>query len=211
VIRQGRLPVAAFVGASLSLVLFLALLRAVSSGAAADLDDLIRSGIHHWASGLGLWLALGFSRLGSIAALAVLFGIAVLGFWLAERRRSAARLALFMAGAVVLENGLKYGFQRARPEAFFGSAPATYSFPSGHALLSLCFYGMAAAMLARRSKSGVARAAIWTTAALLIFGIGLSRIYLGVHYPTDVIGGYLAALFWMSLFWLFERSGPRRG
>ena len=209
--RQGPLPVAAFAGASLSLVLFLALALAVSSGAAAGFDDLIRAGIHHWASGLGLWLALGFSRLGSIAALAVLFGIAVVGFWLGERRRSAARLALFMAGAVMLENALKYGFQRARPEAFFGAAPATYSFPSGHALLSLCFYGAAAALLAKQWNSGVARAAIWTAAALLVLGIGLSRIYLGVHYPSDVIGGYLAALFWISLFRSFDQLRARRG
>ena len=151
-------------------------------------------------------LAFGVSRLGSSAVIAVLLGLAVLGLWVVGRRRSAVMLVLFMAGAVVLESGLKVFFQRVRPEAFFGVLPTSFSFPSGHALLSLCFYGALAGFLPaywRRS----ARAASWLAAILLVSGIGLSRIYLGVHHATDVVGGYLVALCWTTLFWALLQTG----
>ncbi|HMC29816.1 MAG TPA: phosphatase PAP2 family protein, partial [Candidatus Angelobacter sp.] len=76
--------------------------------------------------------------------------------------------------------------------------PNSYSFPSGHALTSLCFYGVMAGLLSARIKSLPWRIALWTAAVLLIIAIGLSRIYLGVHYPSDVLAGYLAATVWVS-------------
>ena len=80
-------------------------------------------------------------------------------------------------------------------------------FPSGHALFSLCFYGTLAGLLVGRLRRPAARAAVWAAAALLILAIGISRIYLGVHYPTDVIGGYLVAAFWISVFCSAGRFG----
>jgi undecaprenyl-diphosphatase len=192
--------------AGLSAVLFAVLAWIVSSGEAAAFDELVRAGIHEWASDLVSTVAFGLSRLGSIALLAVLLSVAVVGFWVVGRPRSAVTLILFMAGAVVLENGLKLLFQRGRPEAFFGPLPTSFSFPSGHALLSFCFYVALAGLLPaywRRS----ARAATWLVAALLVLGIGISRIYLGVHHCTDVIGGYLVAIFWTSLFGAFAQTG----
>jgi undecaprenyl-diphosphatase len=103
-----------------------------------------------------------------------------------------------MAGAVVLDNLLKYAFHRVRPEPFFGISPETYSFPSGHVLFSACFYGMLGLVFAADVRSVLSRAAIWAAAALLVSAIGLSRIYLGVHYPTDVIAGLLVGLFWLG-------------
>ncbi|HLY91696.1 MAG TPA: phosphatase PAP2 family protein, partial [Candidatus Angelobacter sp.] len=81
---------------------------------------------------------------------------------------------------------------------FFGSLPNSYSFPSGHALTSLCFYGVMAGLLSARIKSLPWRIVMWTLAVLLIVSIGLSRIYLGVHYPSDVLAGYLAATLWVT-------------
>jgi undecaprenyl-diphosphatase len=192
--------------ASLTAVLFVVLAQVVLSGGAAEFDQFVRSGINAWASDLMTTLGFGFSRLGSVAVIAALLTIAVVGFWLVGRRRSAVMLVLFMATAVVLESGLKLLFQRARPEVFFGTLPASYSFPSGHALLSLCFYAALAGLLPAYWR-WPARAATWLAAALLVLGIGLSRIYLGVHHPTDVIGGYLAAVCWTSLFWAFPQTG----
>jgi undecaprenyl-diphosphatase len=192
--------------ASFSAVLFFLLDQVVASGAAAAFDESVRSGMNGWASDLLTMLAFGFSRLGSIALIGTLLSAAAVGFWAVGRRRSAVMLVLFMAGAVVLENGLKLFFQRARPEAFFGPLPGSYSFPSGHALLSLCFYA-ALAFLISAYWGAAARAVTWVAAALLVLCIGMSRIYLGVHYPTDVIGGYLAALFWTSIFWGFAHTG----
>jgi undecaprenyl-diphosphatase len=106
-----------------------------------------------------------------------------------------------------LENALKFAFQRARPEPFFGTAPETYSFPSGHALFSACFYGVFAWLLGTAFRNRGVRAAIWTISLALIAAIGLSRLYLGFHYPTDVIAGYLVAAFWTTAL-LASRAGP---
>jgi undecaprenyl-diphosphatase len=191
-------PRGAIVCASISLVLFVLLAIAVSFGATHPFDDFVRSGIHSWASAPLTTFAHDFSLLGSVAILAVLFVVALAGFWMVGRRRPAVALASAMAGAVVLDNVLKYAFHRVRPDPFFGIAPETYSFPSGHVLFSSCFYGMLACVFAADFRSVVSRAAIWAAAALLVLAIGFSRIYLGVHYPTDVIAGLLVAIFWIS-------------
>src|SRR6185369_17932911 len=86
----------------------------------------------------------------------------------------------------------------------------TYSFPSGHSLFSFCFYGVLAGLLTRRLKSRVARVLIWICAALLVSAIGLSRIYLGVHYPSDVIAGYLAASLWVSTLVALDHMRTRK-
>jgi undecaprenyl-diphosphatase len=147
--------------------------------------------------------------LGSVRFLGSALAIAVAAFLMAGRRRSAVALACTMAGAIVLENAMKYAIRRVRPEPFFGTEPDTYSFPSGHALLSSCFYWVLAELLAGRARSEPARAAIWCVAVLLVAAIGLSRIYLGVHYPTDVLGGYLTAAFWLGI--VKSIRGFRRG
>jgi undecaprenyl-diphosphatase len=143
---------------------------------------------------------MGFAtRLGSASLLTLLFLACFLGLCLGGLRRNAWTLAITMAGAVVLENGLKYLVHRARPEPFFGlSAPETYSFPSGHTLFSTCFYGVIAWSIADHVSDSFSRAAIWISAAVIIVVVGFSRVYLGIHYPTDVLGGFLAAAFWLS-------------
>jgi undecaprenyl-diphosphatase len=94
---------------------------------------------------------------------------------------------------------------------FFGTeAPHSYSFPSGHALFSICFFGVVAALVAARLPSIAARAAVWTVAVAIAFLIGLSRVYLGVHYPSDVIGGYAAAVAWASAVALADGMLLRR-
>jgi membrane-associated phospholipid phosphatase len=77
--------------------------------------------------------------------------------------------------------------------------PATYSFPSGHALFSMCFYTTIAWLLAREMCRLRVQVCLVIVAATLIILIGLTRIYLGVHYPSDVIAGYLAAGFWLCI------------
>jgi hypothetical protein len=112
-------------------------------------------------------------------------------------------MVVTILGALVLDLSLKYAFHRPRPVPFFVPAPYTYSFPSGHSLFSFCFYGVLAGLLTRRIRSRRWRVLIWTLAALLVATIGLSRVYLGVHYPSDVIAGYLA-------FTLGEHAGSAR-
>jgi undecaprenyl-diphosphatase len=103
-----------------------------------------------------------------------------------------------MAGAVILNFVLKTSFARTRPLPFFDTPlPSSYSFPSGHALFALCFYGVLAWLIAAGIRSQALRISIWTVAVLLVLLIGLSRIYLGVHYPSDVIAGYAASIVWI--------------
>jgi undecaprenyl-diphosphatase len=127
------------------------------------------------------------------------FGVVVVWRLAAAGRRHAAVLFLIAAlGGEALEQILKLFFRRARPDALFGDAlPSTYSFPSGHAMISVCFYGVLAALLAPKLATVGARAAVWAGAVGAVLLIGTSRIYLGVHYPSDVVGGYAAALVWV--------------
>jgi undecaprenyl-diphosphatase len=131
-------------------------------------------------------------------------------------KRAAILFVITLAGALVLDGTLKLIFHRPRPPAaFFGTPlPDSYSFPSGHALFSVCFFGVLAELASARVKSRASRVAIWMAAVVLAFVIGLSRVYLGVHYPSDVIAGYAAAVVWVvtvaSGDRLLRRSAERR-
>jgi undecaprenyl-diphosphatase len=135
--------------------------------------------------------------------------VVVTYFWLTGHRREAVAFAVIMLGAVLLQLLLKLAFQRARPLPFFGPALHTYSFPSGHALNALCFYGTLAVLLGQRGRTWWLRAGLGLVAASLVLLIGVSRVYLGVHYPSDVIGGYLAAAIWLSAVGLAFKEIPR--
>ncbi|CVK21186.1 phosphatase PAP2 family protein [Sporomusa sphaeroides] len=128
-----------------------------------------------------------------------------------KRWREAAGLAICLAGGAVLNLLLKNLFERARPELFRLVEATGYSFPSGHAMVSLCFYGMAAFLLARGLKRWQGRVLVISAAGLLIAAIGVSRVYLGVHYPTDIAAGYAAGSMWLAfcisllMWWEKER------
>jgi undecaprenyl-diphosphatase len=78
-------------------------------------------------------------------------------------------------------------------------------------LSALCFYGITASILAARIRGRTRRAVLWISAAILIFAVGFSRVYLGVHYPSDVIAGYAAALIWVTVVALADRFLQARG
>jgi undecaprenyl-diphosphatase len=137
--------------------------------------------------------------------------LAIVAFLYLRWRRATLWLAVTILGALVLDLTLKYAFHRARPTPFFVALPRTYSFPSGHALFSFCFYGVLAGLLMGRIRSRLARVLIWMAAAILVAAIGFSRIYLGVHYPSDVIAGYLAASLWVSTLLTLDHMRMRRG
>jgi len=181
-----------------SLILFILLATAVSAGSTLAFDNLVRSAVHRNASNFLTFLAFGVSVFGSLLVLVLLSLTALAGFWVVGKRRSAIALGSLMAGSIVLNNVLKFAFHRMRPDPFFGVAPETYSFPSGHVLFSTCFYGVLTMLLISKVKNSAARATIWAAVASLLSAIGWSRIYLGVHYPTDVIGGLLVAIFWIT-------------
>lgn len=121
-----------------------------------------------------------------------------------------AGLALCLAGGALLNLILKNLFERSRPDQFIMVAATGYSFPSGHAMVSLCFYGMLAFLIARKIKKWQYQYGIAVVTILFIAAIGISRIYLGVHYPSDVVAGYAAGAVWLtftiSLLWWWEEQ-----
>ena len=185
-------------------LLFLLLAAAMAAGATAGFDAAVRSAIHQFASPPLTTLAQSFSLTGSNEYWVAIAATAIIGFWAAGWRKQALAFAGTMAGAALLENGLKFAFHRARPEVFFGLAPATYSFPSGHALFAACLYGSLALIISAVARRRMVRLAMWPTAVLLILCIGWSRVYLGVHYPSDVLASYLAGGAWL---WALHASG----
>jgi undecaprenyl-diphosphatase len=199
---------AAVAAGFIAILCFTALAAAVARGAADPFDRAVRAAIHDFASpSLTRWMRL-LTELGSKAVQVGVSAGAIAGLLLGRRRAEAVLMAAAMSGAELWLYLLKSLFHRVRPEAFFGIAlPRSYSFPSGHALLSMCCYGVLAALAARRLRASPRRI-LWIFAAALILAIGFSRVYLGVHYATDVIAGYLVAAAWIAALWTRE---PRSG
>lgn len=195
------------------LILFGWLAGEIFEGETKMFDETIRHAVNQTASPVLTKLMIFVSFVGSPLFLVIL-GVGVLIIFLRLRwRRAAVLFVITMAGEIILDLTLKGFYQRVRPEAFFDyPSPASYSFPSGHALGSFCFFGILAWLVAARLNSRAARIAVRLLAAILIFLIGFSRIYLGVHYPSDVVGGYLAALVWTVTValgdFLFNRKKP---
>lgn len=187
--RTGRALAAAAVFAA---ALFWWLAVVTHHGGLDGLDESIRTQVHALAMPWLRTSAEVLTWLGAPGVLALFSGVATLILFRAGRRSDAVLLLVVMAGSIVLENGLKFAIQRPRPTPFIGTNPDTYSFPSGHALFSFCFYGTLATVLGRTGAGAIA----WPAAGVLVAVIGGTRIYLGVHYPTDVIAGYLAAAAW---------------
>jgi membrane-associated phospholipid phosphatase len=197
--------------AVLALLLFSWIAESVSHERTKNFDFMVRTQVHRYASPGMTKAMVAVSFLGGDGLVAAAFLALIVFLWF-HWRRATAWLGVTLAGALVLDLTLKFAFHRARPAPFFGPLPRTYSFPSGHALFSFCFYGVLAGLLADRVRSLPWRILIWTCAALLVLAIGFSRIYLGVHYPSDVIAGYLAAAIWVATMIELDRwrIGKRR-
>jgi membrane-associated phospholipid phosphatase len=197
-LNSAFLLLGAFLIAAAALFIFGWLAEEMLEGDTQRFDSFVRTAIHQHATPGLTRLMLGFSFLGSVATVSVLCLVLLSAFLCFRRVRLAALLGITMIGMAALDFSLKLAFHRPRPVAFFGSSPSSYSFPSGHAFGALCFYGVLAAISAARARGKAAKSCIWTGAVLLIGMIGLSRIYLGVHYPSDVIAGYCAGAVWVG-------------
>ncbi|MEP6990908.1 MAG: phosphatase PAP2 family protein [bacterium] len=128
---------------------------------------------------------------------AVLLVVIVTLAWKRDWRRAIA-LTIAAGGGTLLNYGLKTLFHRGRPEyaSEFVHHPS-WSFPSGHAMGSLIGYGFLAFLLLERTQRPMRRRLIVLATVVLVGAIGFSRMYLGVHYLSDVVGGYLAGMVWL--------------
>jgi membrane-associated phospholipid phosphatase len=110
----------------------------------------------------------------------------------------AALVAVAVGGAEVLNAILKLAFHRQRPEVSAVHLD-TYSYPSGHAMMATAFYGVVAYLICRRVSGIGARVCVVAAAVVLVVVLGFSRLYLGVHYLSDVLSGYAGGAFWLAL------------
>jgi undecaprenyl-diphosphatase len=144
-------------------------------------------------------LMLELTTLGNGAVVLLVVTVAALFLYLTRHRYSALLLMVAVSGGVVLNQILKYWFQRPRPTIIEWETHATsLSFPSGHAMSSIIAFGAVALLVSRLEPTRLMRRLTWLGAAGLILGIGFSRVYLGVHYPSDVVAGYTVGLAWTA-------------
>ena len=165
----------------------------------AATDRTIQYGVHGWTSHWLSGLMLAFTWVGAVKM--VVPAVVLILAWLlwTGRRHTASLLGFAVGGAVVLNELLKLHFHRARPSVPWAIGDEhTYSFPSGHALFAVTLYGLLAYLALRRGASVRRRVSVLATAVVMVTGIGLSRIYLGEHFPTDIAAGYTTGLIWVA-------------
>jgi len=153
-----------------------------------------------------------FTALGGTAVL-TLITLSAAGFLLLRRKGHVALLLLVaVGGGIVLSSLMKHGFSRPRPDLVpHDSYIYTSSFPSGHSMMSAVTYLTLGALLARAEARRRIKAFLLLLAVFLTFAVGVSRVYLGVHWPTDVLAGWTAGAAWATLCWLVARQLQRRG
>ena len=193
----GLVLVLGFVAGVVALLLFAGLADDVTEGQTMAIDTAALVWLRQFQSAAVDVFARVCSAMGS-EALAVI-GVVLLVV-LGVKRRWGAAVALFVTtlGAQFLNDVLKDVFQRTRPAPVVGIIPSqSFSFPSGHAMVAAAFYGYLA-YLSWNLLRGWQRWLAVSGLLILVFLIGLSRLYLGVHYLTDVVAGYIAGFLWVD-------------
>ena len=175
-------------------------------GSVAGFDSNIRYFMRQIQSPMWTTLLLTVTKLGSTIGLIIIGSIAGIAFMALRWFRPLLLFIVTMAGQAALHHGAKLIFLRPRPPAMisYGAVEST-SFPSGHAVASLAMYGAIAWIVATRVDNAAAKFGIAASAVILIFLIGMSRAYIGVHYPTDVVAGFLAAFVWTAAVMSLDR------
>jgi len=200
-----------------ALWVFAGLSEEVFEGETARLDAAVLLWIN---SAFPAWLDLPMRLITALGYPRVIVPLLLAAAYLFYRRGSklhAILLLVSVSGAAFLGSALKSFYGRARPELFESGYEAPfYSFPSGHAVTAASFYGLLALLTARRLK-GWRRWTVAAAGAALALFIGFSRLYFGVHYPSDVVAGYLAASLWVGavvsalVLWRSLEASRRRG
>ena len=213
----------AIVSIATLLLLFGVVAEAVAVGSTRDFDQALLLALRDPANtadpiGPG-WVEEAMRDISAMGSTSVLtfITLAVVGYLAFTRRGHAA---IMVAGAVlsgtVVSQLLKIGFARPRPDLVpYGTEVFTASFPSGHAMMSAVVYLTLGTLLARTESRRRVKSYVMGIAAVLTLLVGLSRIYLGVHWPSDVVAGWAlgavwAALAWLVMLWLQGRGKVER-
>ncbi|MFX3635158.1 MAG: phosphatase PAP2 family protein [Candidatus Pristimantibacillus sp.] len=170
-------------------------------------DEWMITGISQFESPAVTVIMKGLSFIGSLPFVIPL--MVVIALFLAVVLKHRKEIILFVVticGSALLNVVLKLFFQRERPTLNQIISEAGYSFPSGHSMNACTFYGILIFLLWRHISSRKGRVLLLILSVAMIIGIGISRIYLGVHYPSDVVGAYLISCTWLFIvIHLFQR------
>jgi membrane-associated phospholipid phosphatase len=210
-IRAVGLPLAFALGVlTIGAWAFGAIAEEMAEGDTATSDQRVADWLHGRATDPLTDVFRAFTWTGNGGFLAIVVAFAAVLLW----RRGYVTDALFVmfafVGAEVITFGMKQGFRRERP--FFEDPLATassFSFPSGHSLVSLAVYGSIAIVVARHAPSRRVAVAVICLAAAWILAIGFSRLYLGVHFLSDVVAGFAAGAAWLALLYLALEARTR--
>jgi undecaprenyl-diphosphatase len=195
---------------------FVELARSAPKGRYLPLENMIMEAMRPNGQPLGQLATAAMVRditaLGSAVVLTILT-LLILGYlWMTRRYRTAGLIAFATAGGQLLNLFLKHEFARERPDAVLHLVQvSSSSFPSGHTMESSIFYLTIGALLARMATRRREKSYFIASALLLTFLIGASRVYLGVHYPTDVLAGWSAGTAWALLCWFVADWLGRHG
>lgn len=194
---------------------FLAIASSINGPEIREFDNSIISLVQGKISDRLTTIMLVITFFGSVKGVAIISAITIVLLFITNHRLLSLFLALSIGlGAGVLNRILKLYFKRERPDIQPIIQEHGYSFPSGHSMGSMILYGCIAYILYKVYKHTWAKIAGALIGIVLIFIVGISRIYLGVHYPSDVVGGYIAGGFWLLfcilIFTIIEKRKERR-
>lgn len=162
-----------------------------------------------------LWMEIAardLTTLGGFAILTLITTVAVMFLLLTGRKGAAGLVVLSIGGGTLLSSWLKLLFDRARPDLVPHAVEVyTASFPSGHATMTAVAYLTLGALLMRVVHGRRLKVFVMGTAIAIVLIVGLSRVYLGVHWPTDVLAGWSIGFAWATLWWLLAAVLQRRG
>ncbi|HUP46469.1 MAG TPA: phosphatase PAP2 family protein [Thermoanaerobaculia bacterium] len=172
----------------------------VAAGTVDPYDTAIMKAVHTIDNPATHRVMHAFTQLGSHTAITACAGITAIALVRAGRKHDAWTVVISTGGAMAINTILKHVFLRQRPQELARriKLPRSHSFPSGHSLLSAATYPIVAHHLVER-HSVATQALAHTTAAMVVLGVGFSRVYFGVHFPSDVLGGFAAGLGWLGL------------
>ncbi|MDK8192675.1 phosphatase PAP2 family protein [Paenibacillus sp. UMB7766-LJ446] len=193
--------------AALCLAVFSIIALSISDNQIHRFDDSLITWIQGMESqGMTRWMEL-FTWIGSGIPVVIItiLSMVVLYVFL-KHRRELLFLGCVIAGSAILNTLLKLMFHRARPTIHRIIEVSGYSFPSGHSMAAFSLYGGLAFLIWKHIPTAVGRVLMIIVSAMFILMIGMSRIYLGVHYPSDVVGGYFMSGCWLAVcIWFYQR------
>ena len=172
----------------------------VAEGAADQYDERIMRAVHRIDDPGTTHTMHAITQLGSHVAIGTAAGLTALLMLRSGRRRDAWTVVVSTGGAMAINTILKNIFRRQRPQEVARriKLPASHSFPSGHSLLSAATYPIVIHHLVERQPLAT-QAFAHSISALIVGSVGFSRVYFGVHFPSDVLGGFAAGLGWLGL------------